>query len=98
MVADFLLNIILWIILKFSIFIGGRQFHNNHYRLPTNKLTKYKNELADNNFDEITLIDFESVRYGYQAVSAPVGPLVETVFNQNYEIISALRHEMIEPG
>ena len=81
-----------------SFIVWGRQFHNNHHRLPTNKLTKYKNELTDNNFDEITLIDFESVRYGYRAVSAPVGPLVETVFNQNYEIISALRHdEMIEP-
>ena len=81
-----------------SFIVWGRQFHKNHYRLPTNKLTKYKNEFTDNNFDEITLIDFESVRYGYRAVSAPVGPLVETVFNQNYEIISALRHvEMIEP-
>ena len=53
-----------------SFIVWGRQFRNNHYRLPTNKLTKYKNELADNNFDEITLIDFESVRYGYRAVSA----------------------------
>jgi len=74
-----------------SFICWGSEFHPRHVRLPTNKLTrmvfrKDPSHLAN----EITLVDFESVRYGYRAVSAPVGPLVKKVFEQNYSIVSAL--------
>lgn len=73
----------------------GQETHKNHHRLPPNKIG-FIRKRGFKNTDNITLVDFESVRYGYRAVAAPVGPLVLDVYNRNIEFISKLKPKILK--
>ena len=69
----------------------GIEMDPKHKRLPPNKLNiKKRKRVFDSRQREITLYDYESVRFSYRAVGAPIGPLVLDEHLQKKEFLNLL--------
>ena len=73
----------------------GKELNSNYTRLPPNKLS-IRRKIPFKKEDKITLFDFESVKYSYRAVGAPVGPLVLEDHIQKLSFLKLLSKNILD--
>jgi putative transferase (TIGR04331 family) len=73
--------------------VWGRKWLDSQISMPANKIHfKIKNYHRQK---KILFIDFEATRYGYRCSSAPIGPLVLKVFENNMHFLRSLDQKLI---
>jgi putative transferase (TIGR04331 family) len=73
--------------------VWGRKWLDSQISMPANKIYfKIKNYHQQK---KILFIDYEATRYGYRCASAPIGPLVLKVFENNMHFLRSLDQKLI---
>lgn len=72
--------------------IWGKEWMHNQVRMPPNKLNfKIKKYCKDG---DITFIGYDTLRYAYRLISAPIGPLVLESYKHSTKLIIKLYSEL----
>ena len=72
--------------------VWGKEWINGQKRMPPNKLNfKITNYSKDG---DITVIGYDTLRYSYRLISAPIGPLVIDSYEHSAQLISKINKEI----
>lgn len=73
--------------------VWGKEWIKTQTRMPPNKLHYKASDYEQES--NVLFIDYETTRYGFRCLSAPMGPLVLDVFNQNKIFLESLDNKIL---